>query len=96
MDPTMLAIMAFFLIAIILTGTFVLLIPVSRQLAKFMEFRMRDKTAVPANLEAELRELRALVDAHDLKLHSLNDRQEFIEKVLDARSQDPLQLPRSH
>jgi hypothetical protein len=94
MDPTLLAIMVFFLLAIILTGTFVLMIPLSRQLAKFLEFRMREKTGNVSALDTDLRDLRALIERLDDKLSSVADRQEFLEKVLDERGADPLKLPR--
>jgi hypothetical protein len=93
-DRTLVAIMVFFLLAIILTGAFVLMIPLSRQLARFLEFRMREKNEIPGAAETDVRELRALVQKLDDKLASVSDRQEFLEKVLENRGSDPLKLPR--
>ena len=90
MDPDLILIVGFFLIAIVLTGSFALLLPISRQLAKFLEFRSRDKVG-PSNVEAEMRDLRATVENLERQLSSLIDRQELVEKVLDARESD---LPR--
>ena len=93
MDPSLIPIMAFFLTAIILTGGFVLLLPLSKQLAKFLEFRMQDKKMSP-EIEAELRHLRVLVEGLDDKLRSVSDRQEFLEKILESRDADTPRLPR--
>lgn len=94
MDPDLILIGGIFIVLTILTGAFALLLPLSRQLARFLEFRMRDKAAASPNLEGEVRELRALVEGLDQKLHSVSDRQEFLEKVLESRDPDPLKLPR--
>ena len=94
MDPDLLLVGGIFIILTLLTGAFALLLPLSRQLARFLEFRMRDKAAPVSNLEGEVRELRALVEGLELKLNSINDRQEFLEKVMDGRATDPLKLPR--
>jgi hypothetical protein len=93
MDPTMLAIMAFFLLAIIITGSFVLLMPLSRQLARFLELRMQDQARVGDGVEIELRQLRALLEGLEDKLRTVSDHQEFLEKILDSREADPLKLP---
>jgi hypothetical protein len=95
MDPTMLAIMIFFLLAIIITGSFVLLMPLSRQLARFLELRMLGTGAMSDAVEVELRQLRALVEGIDDRLSSVSDRQEFLEKILESRETDPPRLPRS-
>lgn len=93
MDPDLILIGGIFIVLTILTGAFALLLPLSRQLARFLEFRMRDKAGSP-NLEGEVRELRALVEGLEHKLHAVSDRQEFLEKVLESRDPDPLKLPR--
>jgi hypothetical protein len=95
MDPTMFAIMGFFLLAIILTGGFVLLIPLSRQLARFLDYRLQEKTgAGSSKIEGELRQLRTLVEGIEKRLQTVSDRQDFVEKVLESRETDPLKLPR--
>ena len=94
MDPDLILAGGIFIVLTILTGAFALLLPLSRQLARFLEFRMRDKAAASPNLEGEVRELRALVEGLEHKLHSVSDRQEFLEKVLESRGSDPLKLPR--
>jgi hypothetical protein len=92
MDPTMLAIMVFFLLAIILTGGFVLMMPLSRQLARFLEFRMQDKTNISDRVEIEMRQLRALIEGLEDKQRSVSERQEFLEKILESREIDPPKL----
>jgi hypothetical protein len=96
MDPSaqMFAIMAFFLVVIVTIGGFVLLMPLSRQLAKFLEFRMRENSGTSQGMETELRQVRVIVEALEEKLLRVSDRQEFVEKILEARESDALKLPR--
>ena len=94
MDPDLILIGGFFLIAIVLTGSFALLLPISRQLARFLELRSRDKLGAGSNVETEVRELRSAVANLERQLSSVLDRQEFVEKVLDARETNPPKLPR--
>jgi len=49
MDPDLILIGGFFLIAIVLTGSFALLLPISRQLARFLERALRDKLGAGAS-----------------------------------------------
>lgn len=84
METGLLAVMAFFLLAIVLTGTFVLLIPLSRQAARFLDFRMAQKSQQLApEIADELQRLRAAVESLDDKVRSVADRQEFVEKLLE-------------
>jgi hypothetical protein len=94
MDPDMLAIMIFFLLAIIISGCFVLMMPLSRQLAKFLELRIQGNAGMTDAVRVELRQLRALVEGIDDKLSSVSERQEFLEKVLESRDADQPRLPR--
>ena len=94
MEPTLVAIMIFFLLAIVITGGFVLMMPLSKQVAKFLEFRMQDNRNISGGVENELRQLRAVVEGFEDKLRSVSDRQEFLEKILEKRETDPLKLPR--
>ncbi|NJD10521.1 MAG: hypothetical protein FIB01_08835 [Gemmatimonadetes bacterium] len=94
MDPRMLSMMVFTLLAIIIAGGFVLLMPLSRQLARYLAYRMQDKAGVGEGVEAELRRLRAAVEGLDQKLHLVDERQEFLEKVLASRETDLPKLPR--
>lgn len=87
MDPMMLVIMAFFLVVIILTGGFVLLIPLSRQFARYLDARMHDKLG--GDSAAEIRQIRASLAQLEQKVSGVVDRQEFLEKVLEARDEAP-------
>jgi hypothetical protein len=93
MDPRI-AMMVFTLGAIIIVGGFVLLMPLSRQLARYLAFRMQDKAGLGEGVELELRRLRAAVDGLDQKLHLVSERQEFLEKILESRATDPPKLAR--
>jgi hypothetical protein len=92
MDPTMMGISIFFLLALIIIGGFVLVFPLSRQLAKFLELRMKDKAGISEGAVLEVRQLRAVVEGLEGKLQSVADRQEFLEKVLEARDTNPRKL----
>lgn len=84
----------FVLLVIMLLGGIVLLFPLSRQLARYLESRLKAGASAPESLEAELRELRLLVEGLDDRLRGVAARQEFVEKVLESRATDPLELPR--
>ena len=96
MDPTaqLFAIMAFFLVVIVTIGGFVLLMPLSRQVAKFLEFRMRQSTGRVDGMDDDVRQLRVLVEALEEKLLRVSDRQEFVEQILDARERDVPRITR--
>jgi predicted PurR-regulated permease PerM len=94
MEPMLLVIMVFFLLVIILTGSFVLLMPLSKQLARFLDFRMQEKNGINPGLAQEIQQLRAVVESLDEKVRGVGERQEFLEKVLDSRGSDTPQLPR--
>jgi hypothetical protein len=97
MDPAtpLFAIMAFFLIAIILTGGFVLLMPLSRQLAKYLEYRMKDNPGLPPATDEEIRQLRSAIESMQRELRGVSDRQAFVEKLLENRSSETNKLPLS-
>lgn len=74
--------------------SFVLMIPLSKQLARFLEFRMQDKASISDGMDVELRQLRTVVEGLEDKLRSVSDRQEFLEKILKSRETEPPRLPR--
>lgn len=94
MDPILPLLMIFTLVAIVITGGFILLIPLSRQLARFLALRMQNKIGIGEGVELELGRLRAAIEAVDQKLHIVSERQEFLEKILESRASDLTQLPR--
>jgi len=89
MDPAMLPMMVFTIIVIVLIGGFILLLPVTRRLGQFLEYRMSDKRRIE---EAEDRErlLRA-IEALREDVVRLAERQDFTEKLLAPREppEDP-------
>jgi hypothetical protein len=88
MDPAspLFAVMAFFLIAIILTGGFVLLMPLSRQLAKYLEYRMKDTPGVAPPTNDEIKQLRSAIESMQHELRQVSDRQRFVERLLENRT----------
>ena len=90
MDSEMLAGMAFTLILAVLVGGFILIFPLSRRLGAIMEARLEEKKA-PARLpDAELVALRDVVEQLGAELRRVNDRQDFIEKLLTHRAEPRL------
>lgn len=94
MDPMLVPMMIFTLVTIITIGGFILLIPLSKQVARYLAFRMQNKTGVGEGVEVELRRLRAAVDSLDQKLQLVSERQEFLEKMLESGKADLPRLPR--
>lgn len=81
MDPTAVAGMIFTLIFFLLIGGFILLFPLSRQLGKVLEQRLEEKRPVGLD-RAEVARLREALETLERQVHSLQDRQEFVEGML--------------
>ena len=81
MDPEMIAVMVFFIIVIAMIGGFVLVLPITRRLGQFMEYRMTERTRLMENEEREalLKDIESLRD----DVARLGERQEFTERLLD-------------
>lgn len=86
MDPMALAGMLFALIVIAMIGGFILLLPISRRLGKFLEQRLdaRGSDADPAKLG----EVRELILSLQAQIDRMAERQEFTERLLAERT-DP-------
>lgn len=81
MDREMIAIMIFFLVALAMTGSFVLLIPISRRLGQFLEYRMSSKVRIEDQERMEML-LRAVEVLRD-DVAGLAERQDFTERLLE-------------
>ena len=87
-------ILTFVLLTMGLVGGIVLLMPLSRQVAKYLEFRMKEPTVVGGGADSELRQMRAIVESLQDELHRVSDRQAFLEEMLESRTTDAPKLPR--
>jgi hypothetical protein len=77
----MIAGMLFIIVLVAMTGGFVLLIPISRQLARFLEYRMTAKGRVEDQERTDML-LRAVESLRD-DVARLAERQDFTEKLLE-------------
>jgi predicted PurR-regulated permease PerM len=81
MDPNAIAGMIFTLIALVLIGGFILLVPLSRQLAQLMQQRLeRGETA---DQDARIASLARAVESLSEEVGRLAERQEFTERLLE-------------
>lgn len=87
MDPTAVAGMIFTLLLTGMIGGFLLLIPVSRRLGAFLEQRLEQGKAGPAN--REVAELRAAIAALQGEVERIAERQEFTDALLAANPERP-------
>ncbi|HKJ03908.1 MAG TPA: hypothetical protein VJ997_15685 [Longimicrobiales bacterium] len=88
MDPEIIPMMIFTIIILAMLGGFILLLPITRRLGKFLEYRMTERTRLMENQEKEAL-LRAIESLRDDVAH-LAERQEFTERLLDKpRSGEP-------
>lgn len=81
MDPEMIAVMIFFLVALAMIGGFVLLIPIARTLGRYLESRMTQKGRIEDQERTELL-LRAVESLRD-DVARLAERQDFTERLLE-------------
>jgi hypothetical protein len=80
MDPMALGMMIFTIVVIVLIGGFILLLPLTRRLGQFLEYRMSDKRRVEESEDRD-RLLRAIEALRD-DVVRLAERQDFTEKLL--------------
>lgn len=81
MDPEMIAVMVFFLIALAMTGGFILIFPITRRLGQFLEYRMSSKGRIEDQERMDLL-LKAVGSLRD-DVARLAERQEFTERLLE-------------
>ena len=81
MDPELIPMMIFTVIVLAMFGGFIVLLPITRRLGKFLEYRMTERTQLMENEERE-RLLKAIESLRD-DVARLAERQEFTERLLD-------------
>ena len=81
MDPELIPMMIFTVIVLAMFGGFILLLPITRRLGKFLEYRMTERTQLMEHEERD-RLLRAIESLRD-DVARLAERQEFTERLLD-------------
>ena len=86
MDPEMIAGMIFVIIIIAMAGGFVLLMPITRTLGRYLESRMTQKARLedPERMEVLLRAMESLRD----DVARLAERQDFMERLLERPKGD--------
>ena len=85
----------FVLVGLIITGVFALSLPLARQLARYLDHRMRSNGGDALGAD-EIRKLQATVEALRSDVQSIADRQAFVENLLESRSSVPPALPVSN
>lgn len=86
MDPTVIAGMIFSLLVIMLIGGFILLFPISRRLGRLLEQRIRERSE--DGLEPrQLEPIHEALDAIRAEIDAINERQQFVERVLESRQE---------
>lgn len=81
MDPRMISMMIFTIVALGMVGGFVLLIPIVRTLGRYLEHRMSDKGRMEDRERMEVL-LRAVESLRD-DVARLAERQDFTERLLE-------------
>ena len=85
MDPMMLGMMIFTIVAMAMIGGFIVLLPMTRRLGQFLEYRMSE-TGRAKELEDREDILRAIESLRD-EVARLAERQDFTERLLERPAQ---------
>jgi hypothetical protein len=85
MEPMALAGMLSTLILALMVGGFILLFPLSRRLGSLLDARLESRKAQPRVGDEEIAALRDNIENLANELRRVNDRQDFIEKLLAPR-----------
>ena len=86
MDPELIPMMIFTIIVLAMAGGFILLLPITRTLGRFLEYRMSEKGRIQDREDREvlLRAMEALRD----DVARLAERQDFTERLLERPKGD--------
>lgn len=93
MDPIVIGGMVFSLVMVVLLGTFVLLYPLSRQLATLVRKRLQDPGFGNTITREDAEKLAQAIQQLATGMEALNERQDFLEQLLEGRSRNQAQLP---
>ena len=88
MDPLILAAMIFSLVVMILLGSFVLLWPLSRQLAQLLKKRIGEPSPRDVLTREEGEKFAHAIQQLAAGLEALNERQDFVERLLEDRASE--------
>ncbi len=84
MEPVILTGMIFTLVVLALVGGFVLLFPLTRQLAAYLERRLQG-SGLEAIDRAQVIQIRKLLEDLEVQVAELLERQDFTEKLLEGK-----------
>ncbi len=93
MDPSVIGAMVFTLVMVVLLGSFVLLYPLSRQLANLVRRRLQDPGFGNTITREDAEKLAQAIQQLATGMEALNERQDFLEQLLEGRSRAQAQLP---
>jgi predicted PurR-regulated permease PerM len=93
MDPILIGGMVFSLVVLILVGSFVLLFPLSRQLASLVRKRLQEPWPGNAMTREDAEKLAQAIQQLATGMEALNERQDFLEQLLEGRSPAQDKLP---
>jgi hypothetical protein len=88
MDPLILAGMIFSLVVMIMLGSFVLLWPLSRQLAQLLKKRIGEPSPRDVLTREEGEKFAHAIQQLAAGLEALNERQDFVERLLEDRVEE--------
>jgi len=87
MDPELIPLMIFTIIVLAMAGGFIVLLPITRTLGRFLEYRMSEKGQIEDREEREV--LLRAVEALREDVARLAERQDFTERLLERPKDDP-------
>jgi predicted PurR-regulated permease PerM len=85
--------MVFSLVVLILVGSFVLLFPLSRQLASLVRKRLQEPWPGNGITREDAEKLAQAIQQLATGMEALNERQDFLEQLLEGRSPVQDKLP---
>ncbi len=85
MDPEIIAGMVFSIVVLLMVGSFVLLYPLSRQLAHLVRRRLNEADPADSISRGDAEKLATAIQQLALGMEALNERQDFVERLLEER-----------
>ena len=93
MDPLVISVMIFSLVVLMLLGSFALIWPLSRQLVALIRKRIHEPSPRDSITREDAEKLAQAIQQLATGMEALNERQEFLEQLLEGRSRGPRELP---
>ena len=88
-DPFMLGVMIISVVIVLLLGSFALLYPLSRQLALLVRKRLNEPSRGGSISREDGEKLATAIQQLAVGMESLNERQDFVERLLEDRHRTP-------